>query len=151
MTTQEEVQENDNYLSVLDQGFVGLVGHLGDDNAIVRAARVSYGEGTKSVREDRGLIRYLFRHAHTSPIEVPEVLLHMKLPIFVMRQLIRHRTHVCNEHSGRYSVMSDEFYVPEAGAIQPQSDRNRQGRNGDLSETSQDGVRWMMAAAYGQS
>ena len=148
MTTQEDIADNDKYLPVLDQGFVGLIGHLGGDEAIVRAARVSYGSGTKSVREDRGLIRYLFRHKHSSPAEMADVVFHMKLPIFVMRQLVRHRTASLNEYSGRYSVMTDEFYVPEVDAIQPQSDVNRQGRDGQLSETSQQGVRWMMAAAY---
>ena len=152
MTTQDDIADDDNYLPVLDHGFVGLVGVLGDDSAIVRAARVSYGDGTKSVREDRGLIRYLFRHGHHSPIEMGEAVYHLKLPIFVMRQIARHRSASCNEYSGRYSVMPDEFYVPEPEAIQRQSEGNRQGReDGGLSDISQTGVRWMMEAAYESS
>ena len=133
---------------MLDHGFVGIVEHLGSDAGIVRAARVSYGAGTKSVREDRGLIRYLFRHAHSSPIEMCEVLFHIRLPVFVMRQLIRHRTASTNEYSGRYSVMTDEFYVPDFDAIQPQSTNNKQGRSGEVSDLSKGGVRWIMKTVY---
>jgi thymidylate synthase (FAD) len=135
MTLQSDVQGNDRYLPVLDHGFVGLVDHMGDDAAIVSAARVSYGNGTKSVREDRGLIRYLVRHKHTSPLEMCEVKLHLKLPIFVMRQLVRHRTSSLNEYSGRYSVLTDEMYVPNVANILPQSKMNKQGRDGTLSES----------------
>jgi thymidylate synthase (FAD) len=151
MTTLQDIAENPNYIPVLDHGFVGLVDVLGNDAAIVRAARVSYGDGTKSVREDRGLLRYLFRHGHHSPIEMGEVVLHIKTPIFVMRQIARHRSAAMNEYSGRYSVMTDEFYVPEPEAIQRQSESNRQGRDGSLSETSQHGVRWLVEAAYESS
>lgn len=133
MTLQTDVQGNDRYVPVLDHGFVGLVDHMGDDAAIVSAARVSYGNGTKSVREDRGLIRYLVRHKHTSPLEMCEVKLHLKLPIFVMRQLVRHRTSSLNEYSGRYSVLTDEMYVPEVANILPQSKTNKQGRAGELA------------------
>lgn len=133
MTLQSEVQGNERYLPVLDHGFVGLVDYMGSDNAIVQAARVSYGTGTKSVREDRGLIRYLIRHKHTSPIEMAEVKLHLKLPIFVMRQLVRHRTSSLNEYSARYSVLTDEMYVPNLENIKPQSSINKQGRDGDLN------------------
>lgn len=115
-------------IDCLDKGFVRLVDYMGDDSAIVQAARVSYGAGTKRVHEDRGLIRYLMRHAHTTPFEMVELKFHVKLPIFVARQWIRHRTANVNEYSGRYSVMSDEFYVPEAEQIRPQSRSNRQGR-----------------------
>jgi len=132
MTLQSDVIENDRYIPVLDHGFVGLVDYMGSDSAIVNAARVSYGNGTKSVREDRGLIRYLVRHKHTSPLEMVEVKLHLKLPIFVMRQLVRHRTSSLNEYSGRYSVLTDEFYVPNVENIKPQSLTNKQGRGGDL-------------------
>jgi thymidylate synthase (FAD) len=132
MTKQSEVLENPKYIPVLDHGFVGLVNHMGDDHAVVQAARVSYGDGTKSIRQDRGLIRYLMRHRHTSPFEMCEVKLHIKLPIFVMRQWIRHRTASINETSGRYSVMSDEFYIPELEQIKPQSSNNKQGRGGDI-------------------
>lgn len=112
----------------LDKGFVRLVDSMGSDAAIVQAARVSYGAGTKQVNEDRGLIRYLMRHAHSTPFEMVEFKFHVKLPIFVARQWIRHRTANVNEYSGRYSVMQDEFYVPETAQIRPQSATNKQGR-----------------------
>ncbi len=113
---------------VLDHGFVRLVDYMGGDAAIVQAARVSYGEGTKKVSEDRALIRYLFRHRHTSPFEMVEFKFHVKLPIFIARQWIRHRTANVNEYSGRYSVMKSEFYVPEPEHIRYQSTVNKQGR-----------------------
>ncbi|MCS6807955.1 MAG: FAD-dependent thymidylate synthase [Bacteroidota bacterium] len=112
----------------LDKGFVRLVDYMGSDAAIVQAARVSYGAGTKQVHEDRGLIRYLMRHAHTTPFEMVEFKFHVKLPIFVARQWIRHRTANVNEYSGRYSVMPDEFYLPDIEQIRPQSHTNKQGR-----------------------
>jgi thymidylate synthase (FAD) len=112
----------------LDKGFIRLVDYMGDDAAIVQSARVSYGKGTKSVTEDRGLIRYLMRHRHTSPFEMVEFKFHVKLPIFVARQWIRHRTANVNEYSGRYSEMRDEFYIPEPEQIRPQSAVNKQGR-----------------------
>ncbi len=121
----------DKELPCLNAGFVRLVDYMGGDEAIVQAARVSYGKGTKSVNEDRGLIRYLMRHLHTTPFEMVELKFHVKLPIFVARQWIRHRTANVNEYSGRYSVMKDEFYVPEHGAIHFQSIKNKQGRSGD--------------------
>lgn len=116
-------------ISCLDKGFVRLVDVMGDDSAIVQAARVSYGSGTKQVHEDRGLIRYLLRHAHTTPFEMVEFKFHIKLPIFVARQWIRHRTANVNEYSGRYSEMKDEFYVPSADQVRPQSTLNKQGRS----------------------
>lgn len=112
----------------LNAGFVRLIDYMGGDESIVQAARVSYGKGTKTVNEDRGLIRYLMRHLHTTPFEMVELKFHVKLPIFVARQWIRHRTANVNEYSGRYSVMKDEFYIPEHGAIHFQSLHNRQGR-----------------------
>ncbi|MEN6511378.1 MAG: FAD-dependent thymidylate synthase [Chloroherpetonaceae bacterium] len=115
----------------LDKGFVRLVDVMGDDNSIVQAARVSYGKGTKSLREDRSLIRYLMRHSHTSPFEMVELKFHVKLPIFVARQWIRHRTANVNEYSGRYSEMRDEFYLPEPMQIRSQSSDNKQGRSQD--------------------
>lgn len=148
MTKQAEVVGNPNYVPVLDHGFVGLVDSMGSDAAIVQAARVSYGDGTKSVREDRGLIRYLVRHKHTSPLEMCEIKIHIKMPIFVMRQWVRHRTASLNEYSGRYSVMTDEFYLPEPEVIQPQSKDNKQGRAGAVTDETATGVRWMMQAAY---
>lgn len=114
---------------VLDKGFVRLVDYMGDDNAIVQAARVSYGEGTKKLHEDRGLIRYLMRHRHTTPFEMVEFKFHVKLPIFVARQWIRHRSANVNEYSGRYSVMKEEFYFPPDEDIRKQSKRNKQGRS----------------------
>ena len=113
----------------LNAGFVRLIDYMGGDEAIVQAARVSYGKGTKSVNEDRGLIRYLVRHLHTTPLEMVELKFHCKLPIFVARQWIRHRTANVNEYSGRYSVMKDEFYIPAAEDIHFQSQRNKQGRS----------------------
>ena len=112
----------------LNAGFVRLVDYMGGDESIVQSARVSYGKGTKTVHEDRGLIRYLLRHMHTTPFEMVELKFHCKLPIFVARQWIRHRTANVNEYSGRYSVMKDEFYVPDDAAIHYQSRRNKQGR-----------------------
>jgi len=131
-------EENKNYVKVLDKGFVGLVNHLGDDSSIARAARVSYGQGTTSVSDDRNLIRYLMRHWHTTPFEMGEVVFHVRLPIFVMRQLVRHRTASINEYSARYSVMTDEYYLPEKENLKPQSKDNKQGRAGELSNVEKD-------------
>jgi thymidylate synthase (FAD) len=117
----------------LDHGFVRLVDYMGDDQAIVQAARVSYQLGTKRVREDRGLIRYLLRHRHTTPFEMCEIKVHMKLPIFVARQLVRHRAASLNEASARYSLMDREFYVPDASVLGVQSKSNRQGRGEPVS------------------
>ncbi|MGA2624295.1 MAG: FAD-dependent thymidylate synthase [Bacteroidota bacterium] len=121
----------DKEFKCLNAGFVRLIDYMGGDESIVQAARVSYGKGTKTVNEDRGLIRYLMRHQHTTPFEMVEFKFHVKLPIFVARQWIRHRTANVNEYSGRYSVMKDEFYVPEHDAIHYQSKGNRQGRAKD--------------------
>ncbi len=117
----------DEAVPVLDKGFVRLVDYLGGDARIVQAARVSYGEGTKTVREDRALIDYLMRNKHTSPFEQVIFTFHVKMPIFVARQWIRHRTARLNEISGRYSVMKDEFYVPQPDEVRFQSKRNKQG------------------------
>jgi thymidylate synthase (FAD) len=113
---------------VLDHGFVRVVDYMGDDGAVVQAARVSYGRGTRQVREDRGLIRYLMRHRHTTPFEMCEIKVHVKLPIFVARQWIRHRTANVNEYSARYSVLDREFYIPAPEHLAAQSSDNRQGR-----------------------
>lgn len=113
---------------VLDKGFVRLVDYFGGDQRIVQSARVSYGEGTKSVSQDGALIDYLLRHQHTSPFEQVVMTFHVKMPIFVARQWVRHRTGRMNEVSGRYSIMKDEFYVPEADKVAPQSKDNKQGR-----------------------
>ena len=113
---------------VLDHGFVRVVDYMGDDAAICQAARVSYGRGTKSVQNDEGLIRYLMRHWHSTPFEMCEVKLHVKLPVFVARQWIRHRTANVNEYSARYSILDREFYIPEPEALAAQSVINNQGR-----------------------
>jgi thymidylate synthase (FAD) len=113
---------------VLEHGYVVLVDYMGNDAAIVQAARVSYGAGTKTVRDDRGLIRYLMRHRHTTPFEMVEFKFLLRLPIYVARQVIRHRTANVNEYSARYSIVPDEFDVPVPGAVRLQSTRNRQGR-----------------------
>ncbi|MDR2793472.1 MAG: FAD-dependent thymidylate synthase [Treponema sp.] len=118
----------DKEIPVLDKGFVRLVDYMGGDARVVQSARVSYGEGTKSYREDAGLIDYLLRNRHTSPFEQVVLTFHVKLPIFVARQWIRHRTARVNEISGRYSVMKDDFYTPECGDIAMQSMDNKQGR-----------------------
>lgn len=116
-------------LDVLDHGFVRLVDYLGGDARIVQSARVSYGEGTKTVREDAALIDYLLRHRHTSPFEQVVLTFHLKMPIFVARQWMRHRTARANEISGRYSILPNEFYLPDPGQVRPQSTTNRQGRS----------------------
>jgi thymidylate synthase (FAD) len=115
-------------LPVLDHGFVRVVDYMGDDTAIVQAARVSYGRGTRRVSEDRGLINYLMRHRHTTPFEMCEIKYHVKLPIFVARQWIRHRTANVNEYSARYSILDKEFYVPAPEHLAAQATTNRQGR-----------------------
>jgi len=129
--TPEAVQLLEKEFKCLNHGFVRLVDYMGNDGSIVQAARVSYGKGTKTVKEDRTLIRYLMRHQHTTPFEMVEFKFHVKLPIFVARQWIRHRTANVNEYSGRYSIMPDEFYLPENDVIKPQSLTNRQGRSDD--------------------
>ncbi|MGH1452076.1 MAG: FAD-dependent thymidylate synthase [Paracoccaceae bacterium] len=113
---------------VLDHGFVRVIDYMGDDPAICQAARVSYGKGTKSVQNDEGLIRYLMRHWHSTPFEMCEIKLHVKLPVFVARQWIRHRTANVNEYSARYSILDREFYIPAADALNAQSVINNQGR-----------------------
>ena len=118
-------------LPVLDHGFVRVVDYMGDDSSIVQAARVSYGKGTKKVSTDSGLIKYLMRHRHSTPFEMCEIKYHVKLPIFVARQWIRHRTANVNEYSARYSILDKEFYLPSKENLAAQSSSNRQGR-GDL-------------------
>jgi thymidylate synthase (FAD) len=120
-------------LPVLDHGFVRVIDYMGDDGAIVQAARVSYGRGTRRVSEDRGLIQYLMRHRHTTPFEMCEIKYHVKLPIFVARQWIRHRTANVNEYSARYSILDNEFYIPAPEHLAAQASTNRQGR-GDVLE-----------------
>ena len=117
---------------VLDHGFVRVIDYMGDDSAIVQAARVSYGAGTKHVSNDEGLIRYLMRHWHSTPFEMCEVKFHVKLPVFVARQWIRHRTANVNEYSARYSILDREFYIPEPSQLAAQSTVNNQGRGAVL-------------------
>ena len=140
-------------LPVLDHGFVRVVDYMGDDAAIAQAARVSYGAGTRRLRQDVGLIRYLLRHRHTTPFEMCEIKLHVKLPIFVARQWIRHRTANVNEYSARYSVLDHEFYVPAPEHLAAQSTANRQGRgavlDGDEAESVLALLRDDAGRAYG--
>ena len=117
---------------VLDHGIIRVIDYMGDDAAITQAARVSYGKGTKAVSNDEGLIRYLMRHWHSTPFEMCEVKFHIKLPVFVARQWIRHRTANVNEYSARYSILDREFYIPESGALASQSKVNSQGRGAVL-------------------
>jgi thymidylate synthase (FAD) len=117
---------------VLDHGFIRVVDYMGDDGAIVQAARVSYGAGTRTARDDAGLIRYLMRHWHSTPFEMCEIKLHVKLPIFVARQWIRHRTANVNEYSARYSILDREFYTPAPEHLAAQSESNNQGRGAVL-------------------
>ena len=119
-------------IPLLDHGFLRVIDYMGDDGAIVQAARVSYGRGTRRVSEDAGLIRYLMRHRHSTPFEMCEIKFHVKLPIFVARQWIRHRTANVNEYSARYSVLDREFYIPAPDQLAAQSAANRQGRGDTL-------------------
>lgn len=126
----EEILYNE--IKVLDHGFIRVVDYMGDDFSVVQAARVSYGRGTKQLSQDRGLIRYLMRHRHTTPFEMCDIKFHIKLPIFVARQWIRHRTASINEYSARYSILAKEFYLPRNEDITPQSKTNKQGRSEEV-------------------
>lgn len=132
---------------VLDHGFVRLIDYMGDETAVVQAARVSYGIGTKTVSEDVSLLRYLMRHRHTTPFEMCEIKLHVKLPIFVARQWVRHRTASINEVSARYSILASEFYVPDDANVAPQSKTNKQGRAHRYTENDAMMVRAVLRAA----
>ena len=136
---------------VLDHGFVRVVDYMGDDSAIVQAARVSYGAGTKHVQNDEGLIRYLMRHWHSTPFEMCEVKLHVKLPVFVARQWIRHRTANVNEYSARYSILDREFYIPEPAQLAAQSTVNNQGRGTVLEGAEAARVLEMLKSDAGRS
>lgn len=118
----------------LDHGFVRVIDYMGNDSSIVQAARVSYGKGTKQLNQDKSLINYLLSHRHSTPFEMNEIKFHVKLPIFVARQWIRHRTANVNEYSARYSILDNEFYIPNSKELKPQSKTNNQGRSGDLDE-----------------
>ena len=131
---------------VLDHGFVRVIDYMGDDAAITQAARVSYGKGTKAVQNDEGLIRYLMRHWHSTPFEMCAIKLHVKLPVFVARQWIRHRTANVNEYSARYSILDREFYIPEAEHLNKQSVIHNQGRGEALSDADSYRVLEMLKA-----
>ncbi len=130
----EKLEKSLGMKTIHQLGFVKLLDVMGDDEEVENSARISYGEGTRKVNQTRNLIRYLMRHKHTSPFEMCEVKFHLKLPIFIMRQLVRHRTANLNEYSGRYSVMSDEFYLPEGDYLAKQSTTNSQGRGEVLEQ-----------------
>mgnify|MGYP001399121250 FL=1 len=136
-TSRVTVAELENILyqpiNVLDHGFVRVIDYMGDDSAIVQSARVSYGKGTKKISNDQGLIKYLMRHRHSTPFEMCEIKFHIKLPIFIARQWIRHRTANVNEYSARYSILDKEFYIPSIENIASQSTINNQGRGEVLS------------------
>ena len=136
-------------IRVLEQGFVRLVDQMGDDSRVVQAARVSYGAGTKTQREDAALIDYLMRHQHTSPFEMVEFLFHVKTPIFVARQWFRHRTASVNEVSGRYSVMEEQMYMPTG--LRAQSQSNRQRGEGNLAPGDEDAGKGEIEMAYKES
>ena len=127
-------------LPVLDHGFVRVVDYMGDDTSIVQSARVSYGKGTKKVSTDEGLIKYLMRHWHSTPFEMCEIKYHVKLPIFIARQWIRHRTANVNEYSARYSILDKEFYIPNKEQLSAQSTINRQGRGNLITGEQADEV-----------
>lgn len=138
--TPEANEILDLYFPVLDHGFIALVDYMGDDQAIVDAATTSYGLGTKRVTEDRGLERYLYRHRHTTPMEMVELKFHCKMPVFVARQWIRHRTANVNEYSGRYSLMPMQFYSPKREQVATQSKANKQGRSDNLLQIDEYGA-----------
>ena len=121
-------------IEVLDHGFIRVIDYMGDDSSIVQAARVSYGKGTKKISNDKGLIKYLMRHRHSTPFEMCEIKFHIKLPIFIARQWIRHRTANVNEYSARYSILDKEFYIPSAENLAAQSAINNQGRGDALTD-----------------
>ena len=139
-TKRVTVKELENILyeaiPILDHGFIRVIDYMGDDSSIVQAARVSYGKGTKQVSTDEGLIKYLMRHWHSTPFEMCEIKYHIKLPIFIARQWIRHRTANVNEYSARYSILDKEFYLPDPKNLATQSKSNRQGR-GEILEGDQ--------------
>lgn len=138
MTLQADILTDRRYVAIAEHGFVGLVETMGSDEDIEQAARVSYGKGTRKVSDTRNLIRYLMRNRHISPFEMGEVKFHVKLPIFVMRQLVRHRTASLNEYSARYSELSDEHFHPDSSRVQAQSQTNLQGSEGKLPQSVKD-------------
>lgn len=155
MTDQKDIIEHPNFRPVLDHGFVGIADEelndgtlvpavMGNDKSISRSARMSYGKGTRTINDDENLIRYLLRHAHTTPFEMAEIKFHAKMPIFVARQWVRHRTASINEYSARYSILSNEFYIPNPEHLLPQSKDNKQGRDGEFTDYRKNEVRDIM-------
>ena len=145
------MENHPNYIMMLDHGFIGIADEelsngdlvpsvLGNDSSIVRAARMSYGKGTKTINDDRSLLRYLVRNQHTTPLEMADIKFHVKMPIFVARQWVRHRTASINEYSGRYSIMAEDHYTPELEQIKPQSLNNKQGRDGEYTDEVRTGL-----------
>ena len=130
-------------IKVLDHGFIRVVDYMGNDGSIVQAARVSYGKGTKQINQDKALINYLLRHRHTTPFEMCDIKFHIKLPIFVARQWIRHRTSSVNEYSARYSILEDDFYLPDPKNMCPQSSLNNQGRDENMSLINEDAIEFI--------
>lgn len=151
LTVPEAEEVLDKYFPVLDYGFVALTDYMGGDASIERAARVSYGGGTRAVSDRRNLLRYLYRHKHTSPFEMCEVAFHIGLPIFVMRQLVRHRTANLNEYSGRYSIMPLMFYTPDREQVSVQSSSNKQGRGKLIDEVDYEYFRARLKGTREQS
>ena len=138
MTKQHEILNDARYRPIHNAGFIGLIDHMGTDQSIEQAARVSYSKGTRQTTDTRNLLRYLMRHKHTSPLEMGQTQWHVRLPIFVARQWIRHRTGSCNETSLRYSEAEDEFYIPSPEYVKAQSKNNKQGRDGELDSNTVD-------------
>jgi thymidylate synthase (FAD) len=153
MTKQELILNDPNYKPIHNHGFVGLIDTMGSDEEIAQAARVSYGGNgeNRTTSETRNLLRYMMRQKHTSPFEMAEVKFHLKLPIFVMRQLIRHRTANVNEYSGRYSEMSDEFYLPDFDYMEAQSTTNKQGRAGTINDEDKKVIKDLLEECYDTS
>lgn len=145
------LERPENSVAVLDHGYVSLVDTFGTDDDIAEAARLSYGRGTKKVNKNEGLIRYLYSHHHTSPFEMVEMKFQMRLPIFVMRQWVRHRTANLNEYSGRYSVMPKLWYVPELDMIKGQDKTNRQASSGELSQNTRMQTQQLIDSASAQA
>jgi len=158
LTNQVDIRDHANYKPLLDHGFVGIADEelndgtlvpaiMGNDRSITRSARMSYGKGTKAINDDTSLIRYLLRHHHTTPFEMAEIKFHAKMPIFVARQWVRHRTASINEYSARYSILTNEFYIPNVDNLQPQSTNNKQGRDGLLTDYRVDEVQKTLQAS----
>lgn len=148
MANLADVKDFPNYVPYLNEGFVGLVNHMGSDQTVEFATRMSYGQGTRTISDTRALLRYLVRHLHTSPLEMGEVVFHLKLPIAIMRQLVRHRTASLNEYSARYSELTDEVYVPPVDRIAFQSTANKQGSGEAMDPETVEKILAIMESSY---